>query len=192
MNLLEVKKNQKKYLINNQWKGKREILSFGMTMRENLRLRMNLNYMISDGDVLAAIETCFESTGIDMMLGIGGAPEGVLAACALKCLDGGFQAKLKPVDEEQKRRILEMGGDLNKVYDIDDLVKADEVVFAATGVSSGGLLNGVVYGPNNTAKTQTLVLRNESGTIRYIDAIHRLDKKPEYAKWKQKNILLKI
>lgn len=140
--------------------------------------------MISDGDVLAAIETCFESTGIDMMLGIGGAPEGVLAACALKCLDGGFQAKLKPIDEEQKRRILEMGGDLDMVYDIDDLVQSDEVVFAATGVSSGGLLNGVVYGPNNTAKTQTLVLRNESGTIRYIDAIHRLDKKPEYAKWK--------
>lgn len=140
--------------------------------------------MISDGDVLAAIETCFEDTGIDMMIGIGGAPEGVLAAAALKCLDGEFQGKLCPVTEEQRERCLQMGADLEKVYTLDDLVKGEEVIFAATGVSPGELLKGVTYGANNTATTQTLVLRNESGTIRFIDAVHRLDRKPEYARWK--------
>ena len=139
--------------------------------------------LISDGDVLAAIETCFEQSGVDIMAGIGGAPEGVLAAAALKCLGGDFQGRLKPFTEEQKKRALDMGGDLQKVYMLDDLVKSDEVLFAATGVTSGELLKGVVYGKNNTATTQTLVLRNESGTIRFIDAVHRLDKKPGYAKW---------
>lgn len=139
--------------------------------------------LISDGDVLAAIETCFDHSGVDMMVGIGGAPEGVLAAAALKCLDGDFQGILTPQTPDQKRRIIEMGGSLDRVYTLDDLVSSDEVLFAATGVSSGELLKGVVYGKNNTATTQTLVLRNESGTIRFIDAVHRLDKKPGYAKW---------
>ncbi|HAE91788.1 fructose-1,6-bisphosphatase II [Tissierella praeacuta DSM 18095] len=138
--------------------------------------------MITDGDVIAAINTCFENTGVDMMVGIGGAPEGVLTAAALKCMGGEFQGVLHPVTEEQKRRCIEMGVDLNKVYKTDDLVKGDEVVFAATGVSHGELLQGVKYLENNVASTHTLVLRAETGTIRFIEATHKLDKKPEYAK----------
>ncbi|CAK7048876.1 class II fructose-bisphosphatase [Tissierella carlieri] len=138
--------------------------------------------MITDGDVIAAINTCFENTGVDMMVGIGGAPEGVITAAALKCMGGEFQGILHPVTEEQKRRCIEMGVDLNKVYKTDDLVKGDEIVFAATGVSHGELLQGVKYLENNVASTHTLVLRAETGTIRFIEATHKLDKKPEYAK----------
>lgn len=138
--------------------------------------------MISDGDVIAAINTCFENTGVDMMVGIGGAPEGVITAAALKCMGGEFQGILHPVTDEQKNRCIEMGVDLNKVYKTDDLVKGDEIVFAATGVSHGELLQGVKYLENNVASTHTLVLRAETGTIRFIEATHKLDKKPEYAK----------
>ncbi|NLK44207.1 MAG: class II fructose-bisphosphatase [Tissierellia bacterium] len=138
--------------------------------------------MFSDGDVLAAINTCFDYTGVDILMGIGGAPEGVIAAAALKCLGGEFQGVLHPVTDEQERRCLEMGADLNKVYTVDDLVKGDEVVFAATGVSHGELLQGVKYLEKNSATTHTLVLRAETGTIRFIEATHKLDKKPEYAK----------
>lgn len=137
--------------------------------------------MISDGDVIAAINTCFEDTGVDMMVGIGGAPEGVITAAALKCMGGEFQGVLMPITDEQKRRCIEMGCDLEKVYHTDDLVKGDEIVFAATGVSRGELLRGVNYLENNIASTHTLVLRAETGTIRFIDATHKLDKKPEYA-----------
>lgn len=137
--------------------------------------------MISDGDVIAAINTCFEDTGVDMMVGIGGAPEGVITAAALKCMGGEFQGILMPITDEQKRRCIEMGCDLEKVYHTDDLVRGDEIVFAATGVSRGELLRGVNYLENNIASTHTLVLRAETGTIRFIDATHKLDKKPEYA-----------
>ncbi|NLV88323.1 MAG: class II fructose-bisphosphatase [Tissierellia bacterium] len=138
--------------------------------------------MFSDGDVLAAINTCFNYTGVDILMGIGGAPEGVIAAAALKCLGGEFQGVLHPVTDEQKRRCLEMGADLEKVYTVDDLVKGEEVVFAATGVSHGELLQGVKYLEKDLATTHTLVLRAETGTIRFIEATHKLDKKPEYAK----------
>ncbi len=138
--------------------------------------------MISDGDVLAAINTCFEYTGVDILIGTGGAPEGVLAAAALKCLGGEIQGILTPVTDEQKRRCDLMGADINKVYNIDDMVKSNEALFAATGVSSGELLHGVQFIDNNTATTHSLVLRAETGTIRFIESIHKLDKKPEYAK----------
>lgn len=138
--------------------------------------------MISDGDVMSAFATCFEHAGVDMMMGIGGAPEGVLAAVALKCLGGEFQGQLKPFTEEQIKRCKDMGADLDKIYHIDDLAKGDEMAFAATGVSSGELLQGVKYMKDNTATTQTLVLRLETRTVRTIDSVHYLSKKPEYAK----------
>lgn len=137
--------------------------------------------MITDGDVLAAISTCFDYTGVDILMGVGGAPEGVIAAAALKCMGGEFQGILKPTDEEQKERCKEMGVQVDKVYSTDDMVKGDEIVFAATGVSYGELLDGVKYHENNMASTHTLVLRAETGTIRFIEATHKLDKKPEYA-----------
>ena len=137
--------------------------------------------MITDGDVIAAINTCFEDTGVDMMVGIGGAPEGVITAAALKCMGGEIQGILMPITDDQKRRCSEMGCELDRVYHTDDLVSGDEMVFAATGVSRGELLRGVNYLENNMATTHTLVLRMETGTIRFIEATHKLDLKPEYA-----------
>ncbi len=138
--------------------------------------------MISDGDVLGAISTCFDYSGVDMMMGIGGAPEGVIAAAALKCIGGEHQGIVYPVTDEQKKKCDEMGVDCNKVYYLDDLVKGDEVLFAATGISYGELLDGVKFNEHNTASTHSLVLRAETGTIRFIKSTHTLDKKPEYAK----------
>ncbi len=139
--------------------------------------------LFQDGDVAAAIATCFEDLGVDMLLGIGGAPEGVLAAAALKCMEGEFQGRLYPMNDEEKIRCKDMGvDDINKILTIDDLAKGNEILFAATGISNGELLKGVVYYENNRAKTNSVVMRAETGTIRFIEAIHRLDKKPEYAK----------
>ena len=137
--------------------------------------------MISDGDVLAAIATCFD-TGVDILMGIGGAPEGVLAAAALKCMDGDFQGVLAPKGEAQEERCRNMNVEVGKVFKIDDLVRGDEVVFAATGVSHGELLDGVKYYKSNKASTHSIVMRSETGTIRFVEAVHQLNKKPEYAK----------
>lgn len=137
--------------------------------------------LFSDGDVAAAMATCFEHTGVDIMLGVGGAPEGVLAAAALKCLGGEFQGKLVPYNENEEKRCVKMGVDINKIYYMDDLVRGNEVYFAATGISNGELLKGVVYTSKNTAKTHSVVMRSETGTIRFIEAIHRFNKKPSYA-----------
>ncbi|RKD33527.1 class II fructose-bisphosphatase [Thermohalobacter berrensis] len=139
--------------------------------------------LFSDGDVAAAIATCFEDSGVDMLMGIGGAPEGVIAAAALKCMGGEFQGKLAPRNDEERERCKKMGiDDINKVLTMEDLAKGDEIYFAATGVSDGELLKGVVYYENNVAKTHSMVTRAKTGTIRFIEAIHKLDKKPEYAK----------
>lgn len=137
--------------------------------------------LFRDGDVAAAMATCFDHTGVDIMLGIGGAPEGVIAAAALKCLGGEFQGKLVPYTDEERQRCIKMGASIEKVYSMEDLVKGNEVYFAATGISDGELLKGVVYTGNNTAKTHSVVMRAETGTIRFVEAIHRLNKKPKYA-----------
>ena len=137
---------------------------------------------ISDGDIVTAIETCFEDSGVDLIMGIGGAPEGVIAATALKCLGGDFQGRLHPTDEAQLERCKNFKNDLEKIYHIDDLVKGNDAIFSATGVTKGEILDGVKYFGNNMAKTQTLVLRLPSGTIRNIESIHKLDQKPDYAK----------
>lgn len=137
---------------------------------------------VQDGDILTAIATCFEESGVDMMMGIGGAPEGVLAASALKCLGGDFQGKLMPLDDEQLQRARKLNADLEKIFEIDDLVKGNDVLFSATGVTEGDILRGVRLMKNNTAKTDTMVLRLPSGTIRHMTSVHKLDQKPEYAR----------
>ncbi|ABR46552.1 fructose-1,6-bisphosphatase, class II [Alkaliphilus metalliredigens QYMF] len=137
--------------------------------------------LFSDGDVATAIATCFDDTGIDILLGIGGAPEGVIAAAALKSLGGEFQGKLIEFEEGEAERCIKMGVCVNKVYYMDDLVKGNEVYFAATGISDGDLLKGVVYGGNGIVKTHSVVMRSETGTIRFIEAIHRLNQKPTYS-----------
>lgn len=136
---------------------------------------------VNDGDIVTAIATCFDDSGVDLVMGIGGAPEGVIAAAALKCLGGDFQGKLMPSDEAQMKRCKDLKSDLDKIFHIDDLVKGNEVLFSATGVSNGELLKGVHYFAGNVASTDSLVLRLPSGTIRNISSTHKLDQKPDYA-----------
>ncbi len=137
--------------------------------------------LFKDGDVAAALATCFIDTGVDMLLGMGGAPEGVIAAAALKSMGGEFQGKLIPHSEEERIRCIKMGLDVNKVLYMEDLVRGNEVYFAATGISDGELLKGVVYPGKGLAKTHSVVMRSETGTIRFVEAIHKLNKKPKYA-----------
>ncbi len=137
--------------------------------------------LITDGDVSPAVACAFEETGIDIMMGIGGAPEGVLAAAALKCLGGEMQGRLWPENEEDIERAKKLGiSDINKLLTMEDLVKGDEVIFAATGITNGSLLEGVRYTAQG-AYTHTLVIRGKTGTVRFITAQHRFDKKPGYA-----------
>ncbi|HLR81338.1 MAG TPA: class II fructose-bisphosphatase [Bacillota bacterium] len=134
--------------------------------------------LIPDGDVAGAVNTAFDETGVDILLGIGGAPEGVLAAVALKCLGGEIQGKLIPSNDEERERCREMGiDDLEKVYYMEDFCSGDDAIFAATGVTDGELLKGVQY-KGSKATTQSVVMRAKSGTVRFIDGEHRLKTKP--------------
>lgn len=134
--------------------------------------------LITDGDVSPGVAAAYDNSGVDILMGIGGAPEGVITAAALKCLGGDFQAKLCPENQQERDRCLAMGiQNLNKVFTIDELVKSDDVIFVATGITDSFLLKGVRY-YKRRAVTQTIVMRNTSGTIRFIEANHSLDKKP--------------
>lgn len=137
--------------------------------------------LFGDGDVDAAIATCFSDSGVDMLIGKGGAPEGVIAAAALKCLGGEFQGMLTPENDEEKKRCVDMMGSWDKILTMEDLAKGDDIIFAATGVSNGELLRGVRYMADNKARTHSMVTRSKSGTIRFIETTHVLDKKPKYA-----------
>ena len=134
--------------------------------------------LITDGDVSVAVATAIESSGIDIMLGTGGAPEGVLAAAALKCLGGELQGRLAPTNDAEKERMAAMGHEEKKILYLNDLVKSDDIIFAATGISGGDMLRGVLYGAGDMATTHSIVIRGQTGTVRYVEAIHRLDKKP--------------
>ena len=132
--------------------------------------------LISDGDVNPAMECCIEGSGVHMVFGTGGAPEGVLAAAALKCVGGDMQARLKPETEEEIRRCHEMGiTDVNQVLTLDDLVRTDDVIFAATAITRGNLLNAIQYFPGG-ARTHTIVMRSKTGTVRFLDTVHMDEK----------------
>ncbi|MHB8663550.1 MAG: class II fructose-bisphosphatase [Acidimicrobiales bacterium] len=131
--------------------------------------------LISDGDVAGAISTAWPESGADVLFGIGGTPEGVIAAAALKCMDGVMEGRLWPRDEDERRACLDAGYDLDAVLTTEDLVRGDNCFFAATGITDGELLRGVHY-DGHGATTQSLVMRSKSGTVRRIDARHRLDK----------------
>jgi len=126
---------------------------------------------ITDGDVAGALMTGLPGTGVDMLIGIGGSPEGVLAACALKAVEGDIQCRLWPRHDEDRKLAHERGLDLTQVLTIDDLVKSDDVFFAATGVTSGDLLQGIDY-VSGGATSESLVMRSRSGTIRRIQTEH--------------------
>ncbi|MED0735707.1 class II fructose-bisphosphatase [Aneurinibacillus thermoaerophilus] len=136
--------------------------------------------LISDGDVAGAINTAFEHTGVDILFGIGGAPEGVIAAVALKCLGGDFQGRLVPYDEAEYERCKKMGlKNPKQVLRMEDIVKGDDCIFAATGVTDGELLKGVRF-DGTKAVTQSIVMRAKSGTVRFIEGQHRLERKPQF------------
>jgi fructose-1,6-bisphosphatase II len=133
--------------------------------------------LISDGDVDACIATAIDSTGIHVAMGTGGAPEGVLAAAALKCLGGNLMGRLEPRNDDEAERARAMGfGDLNRVLDLDDLVKSDDVIFCATGITDGDLVRGVRFF-GNQARTHSILVHS-SGTVRFIDSTHRLVARP--------------
>ena len=136
---------------------------------------------ISDGDVAGAIAAARSGSGIDMLLGIGGTPEGIIAACAVKCLGGAIQGRLWPRDDDERRKALDAGHDLDAILHVDDLVKSDNVFFVATGVTDGDLLRGVRYFSGGGCFTHSIVMRSKSGTIRYVDSQHSLTKLREYS-----------
>lgn len=143
--------------------------------------------LIGDGDVAAALATAFEDTGIDICAGIGGAPEGVIAAAALKALGGDMQARLIPEDDSEYQRCLSMGiEDPNRILTMDDLVRGDDAIFAATGVTDGELLKGVRFRGGELAETYSLVMRAKSRTVRFINTVHNLKYKPHYSLVKEK------
>jgi fructose-1,6-bisphosphatase II len=132
-------------------------------------------HLIRDGDVAPAIAAAHGSTGVDMLMGIGGTPEGVISAAAIKCLGGALQGRLWPRDDDERQRLVDAGYDVERVLTTDDLVSGDDVFVAATGVTSGALLEGVRY-TREGAVTESLVMRSRSGTVRRIEAEHAFEK----------------
>jgi fructose-1,6-bisphosphatase II len=135
---------------------------------------------ITDGDIAGAISAARESSDVDVLMGVGGTPEGIVTACALKCMGGAIQARLWPRDQAEREKALAAGHDLDRVLTTDDLVTGDNMFFCATGVTSGDLLRGVRY-RSGGAYTQSIVMRSKSGTIRVIDSFHRLEKLATYS-----------
>jgi len=133
--------------------------------------------LIEEGDVAGAVSTCFEESGVDLLMGIGGAPEGVISAAAVRCIDGDFQGRLKFRNDEERARAKKMGiDDEHRIYRAEELARGD-VMFAATGVTSSDFLKGVRFFAHG-AETHSIVMRSKTGTTRFVTATHRLDKKP--------------
>jgi fructose-1,6-bisphosphatase II len=137
-------------------------------------------HFISDGDVAGAISAARPGTGVDMLYGVGGTPEGIITAAAMKCMGGAMQGRLWPLDDEERARAVAAGHDLDRVLTADELVRSDNVFFCATGITDGDLLQGVHYSPGGCT-TQSIVMRSKSGTVRMIDGYHRLTKLREYS-----------
>ena len=131
--------------------------------------------LITDGDVAPAIAAAQPGTGVDLLMGIGGTPEGVLSAAALKCVGGTLQGKLWPRSDDERKELVDAGYDLDRVLSTDDLVAGENVFFAATGVTTGALLRGVRY-EKRGAVTDSIVMRSRSGTVRRIEARHAFEK----------------
>jgi fructose-1,6-bisphosphatase II len=135
---------------------------------------------ISDGDVAGAISAARAGTGVDLLLGIGGTPEGIIAAAALACMGGSIQAKLWPKDEAERRKALDAGHDLDRVLTTTDLVSGQNIFFCATGITDGDLLRGARYYADSV-QTSSIVMRSKSGTIRLVDSVHQLGKLRAYS-----------
>lgn len=131
--------------------------------------------LITDGDVAGSIMTAMEGTGVDLLLGIGGSPEAVISACALKCIGGDIQCKLYPRDDAEKQKAVELGADLDKIFTINDLAAGENIFVSLTGITNGELVDGVKYHENGM-ETHSLVMRSKSGTVRDVRAKHHLYK----------------
>jgi fructose-1,6-bisphosphatase II len=138
-------------------------------------------FLISDGDVAPAIAAARPGSGIDILMGIGGTPEGVIAAAALKCLGGAIQGRLYPRNDDEREQLRSTGYDIGRVLTADDLVSGKDVFFAATGITDGALLRGVHYSPDG-AITYSMVMRSRSGTVRYIEAHHEFRKLERFSR----------
>ena len=136
--------------------------------------------LISDGDVAGAISACRPNTSTDLLAGIGGTPEGIIAAAAIRCMGGAIQGQLAPKDDAERQKAIDLGYDLDQILTTEDLVSGDNVFFCATGVTDGDLLKGVHY-YSGGCTTQSIVMRSKSGTVRMIEAYHRLSKLNEYS-----------
>ncbi len=148
---------------------------------ERIRAKGARVKLFGDGDVGASIATCLPHTGVDLFVGIGGAPEGVISAAAIKCLDGDMQARLVPKNDEEAQRCMGMGlEDPKQLLTLDDLVQSDDAIFAATGVTEGELLNGVKFLGGELTETDSIVMRAKTRTVRFIKANHQLDHKPNF------------
>ncbi len=135
---------------------------------------------IADGDIAGGINAARSGTGVDLLLGTGGTPEGIITAVAMKCLGGVIQGKLAPRDDEERQKAIDAGLDLDQILGTDDLVDADDCFFVATGITTGNMLQGVRYGAGS-AITESIVMRSRSGTIRTIRSEHRLSKLAAYS-----------
>jgi fructose-1,6-bisphosphatase II len=135
---------------------------------------------ISDGDVAGAISAARPGTGVDMLMGVGGTPEGIIAAAALRCMGGVIHAKLWPRDDAEREKAVAAGHDLDRVLTTEDLVRGDDIFFCATGITDGELLRGVRYYADSV-QTQSIVMRSKSGTIRLVDSLHQLGKLRAYS-----------
>jgi len=136
-------------------------------------------WLIGDGDVSAAISAAMPNSGVDVLMGVGGAPEGVIAAAAIRCIGGNFQGRLKPRNQGEIDRTVKMGiKEVHKIWSLEELAKGN-VMFCATGVTQGNFLDGVKFNPGG-AVTHSIIMRSETGTVREIHATHRFDKKPNY------------
>jgi fructose-1,6-bisphosphatase II len=136
--------------------------------------------LISDGDVAGAISACRPNSATDMLVGVGGTPEGIIAAAAIRCMGGAIQAQLAPYDDAERQKAIDAGYDLDQILTTEDLVSGENVFFCATGVTEGDLLQGVRY-YSGGCTTHSIVMRSKSGTVRMIEAYHRLSKLNEYS-----------
>jgi fructose-1,6-bisphosphatase II len=135
---------------------------------------------ILDGDVAGAISAAMVGSKVDLLLGVGGTPEGIITAAALLCMGGGMQARLWPRDEQEREKAIGAGHDLDRVLTASDLVTGEDIFFAATGITDGALLHGVRY-LHDSVRTESIVMRSKSGTIRVLDSVHQLGKLRAYS-----------
>jgi fructose-1,6-bisphosphatase II len=136
--------------------------------------------LIMDGDVAGGVAAASDDSSVDMLMGIGGTPEGIITACALKCMGGEIQGQLWPQDEAERQKAVDAGLDVDAILGTDDLVKGDNCFFAATGITNGDMVRGVSYRANG-AVTRSLVMRSKSGTVRHVEGRHKMEKLREFS-----------